>query len=610
MNATSEKFDGLLGPLLTLIGLAVTGAVLVVAVLVQRVDSNDSATMHALVSGAVKRETRSLADSTATTAHWDDAVDHIYGRIDAEWTRTNLSYPMHSYIIDDQGNMLWTCPPNGKGPVVPLAGAIGNGLATLMARLPHNQRTAERMTTAIAFPVRFQGRPAVIAGMAILPLMRPKQVGRLRYFVLVRELDSRVLAAWGDAYGLATIGWSPLTGDAPNRLLVRDAENVPMGTIAWPLATAGQDALRGILPILLAVGGAFALTSAWLLRLILRSRRRLEDSMRAAKAEASRAECSATEAAGALGAAEEARARADQLAARAIEEHTRHEAELRESQRHVAEELRQSLASLVADLLDSAGALEDSADTTLSVIASQQAEAFAIRDRSHEASRASQSITDKLADLSTSIAEIGAASERAHVAANNASQQSARARGTNGNLVHNVDLIREAADRITVIANQTNLLALNATIEAARAGEAGRGFAVVAGEVKGLAKQVGDTTSTIKVRVDGVFSAVHETVALVDQVDGIMAALLDAVAKAAVTADQQREAVGAIQRSSIGIADNARISDEAITAISAALNQVADTAGSTRAIGLAVRERAEKLDERFAALVERLAATA
>jgi methyl-accepting chemotaxis protein len=435
-------------------------------------------------------------------------------------------------------------------------------------------------------------------------------VGRLRYLVLVRELDSRVLAAWGDAYDLASIGWSPLTGDAPNRLLVRDAKNVPLGTIAWPLSTAGTDALRGILPILLAVGGAFALTSAWLLRLILRSRRRLEDSMRAAKAEASRAESSATEAAGALSAAEEARARADQLAARAIEEHTRHESELRESQRHVAEELRQSLASLVADLLDSAGALEDSADTTLSVIASQQAEARSIRDRSHEASRASQSITDKLTDLSASIAEIGVASERAHVAANNASQQSARARGTNDNLVRNVDLIREAADRIAEIAGQTNLLALNATIEAARAGEAGRGFAVVAGEVKGLAKQVGDTTYTIKGRVDGVFSAVHETVALVDEVDGIMAALLDAVAKAAMTADQQRAAVGAIQRSSIGIADNARVSDEAITAISAALNQVADTAGSTRAIGLAVRERAEKLDERFAALVERLAAAA
>lgn len=84
MGTAGKKFDGLLAPLLTLIGLAVTGAALVVVSLVHRVDSNDSTTMHALVSGALKRETRSLADSTSTTAHWDDAVDHIYGRVDAE----------------------------------------------------------------------------------------------------------------------------------------------------------------------------------------------------------------------------------------------------------------------------------------------------------------------------------------------------------------------------------------------------------------------------------------------------------------------------------------------------------------------------------------------
>jgi len=93
-------------------------------------------------------------------------------------------------------------------------------------------------------------------------------------------------------------------------------------------------------------------------------------------------------------------------------------------------------------------------------------------------------------------------------------------------------------------------------------------------------------------------------------VDGIMGALLDAVGKAATTAHQQHQAVGVIQRNSIGIADNVRTSEEAITAISAALDQVAETADSTRVIGLAVRGHAEKLDARFAALVERLEAAA
>ena len=592
MDVVGKKFDGLLAPLLTLIGLAAIGAALVIVSLVHRVDSNDSATMHALVSGAVKRETRSLADSTSTTAHWDDAVDHLYGRVDAEWARTNLSYPMHSYIIDDRGNILWAGPPNGKGTAVPLAGAIGSSLATLMSRLPRNQRIAERMTTGIAFPVRFQGRPAVISGMPILPLLRPKQLGPLRYFVFVLELDSRELSAWGDAYGLASIGWSSMTGDAPNRLTVRDAANVPVGTIVWPLATAGQDALRGILPILLAVGGAFALTSAWLLRLILRSRRRLEDSMREAQAEAARAERSAAETAGALRQAEEARVRADQLAAQAIEERARHEVQLRESQRQVAEELRRSLASLVTDLIGSAGALERSADTMLSVIADQQAQTGAIRDRSHEASRATQSISDTLTELSSSIGEIGTASEQARIAANDASQQSARARSTNGNLVRNVDLIREAAELITQIAGQTNLLALNATIEAARAGEAGRGFAVVAAEVKSLSDQTAKSTEEIARLIAEIQASTQAAVDAVETMGGHIVEIDGVATSVAAAMEEQDAATRQISRS---ISESASAAKE----VSAKIGDVSRDAAS-------VNERAAEVRQAIAGMAANL----
>ena len=78
--------------------------------------------------------------------------------------------------------------------------------------------------------------------------------------------------------------------------------------------------------------------------------------------------------------------------------------------------------------------------------------------------------------------------------------------------------IGEIVELISDITEQTNVLALNAAIQAASAGEAGRGFTVVAEEVQRLAERSGEATKqiaaivkTIQTDTQGAVSAMEES---------------------------------------------------------------------------------------------------
>ncbi len=97
--------------------------------------------------------------------------------------------------------------------------------------------------------------------------------------------------------------------------------------------------------------------------------------------------------------------------------------------------------------------------------------------------------------------------------------------------------IGEITELISDITEQTNVLALNAAIQAASAGEAGRGFSVVAEEVQRLAERSADATRQI--------AALVKTI----QTD-------------------TQDAVGAMERSTQGVVEGAKLSDNAGSALS------------------------------------------
>ena len=77
--------------------------------------------------------------------------------------------------------------------------------------------------------------------------------------------------------------------------------------------------------------------------------------------------------------------------------------------------------------------------------------------------------------------------------------------------------IGEIVDLISDITEQTNVLALNAAIQAASAGEAGRGFSVVAEEVQRLAERSAEATKQIGALVKTIQSDTQDAVAAMEK---------------------------------------------------------------------------------------------
>lgn len=95
--------------------------------------------------------------------------------------------------------------------------------------------------------------------------------------------------------------------------------------------------------------------------------------------------------------------------------------------------------------------------------------------------------------------------------------------------------ISEIVDLISDITEQTNVLALNAAIQAASAGEAGRGFSVVAEEVQRLAERSAEATKQIAAIVRVIQADTHDAVsAMEDSTRGVVegAKLSDAAGQA------------------------------------------------------------------------------
>ena len=161
--------------------------------------------------------------------------------------------------------------------------------------------------------------------------------------------------------------------------------------------------------------------------------------------------------------------------------------------------------------------------------------------------------------------------------------------------------IGEIVELISDITEQTNVLALNAAIQAASAGEAGRGFSVVAEEVQRLAERSGEATKQIDAIVKTIQSDTQDAVAAMDKstqgvVDG--AKLSDSAGQALQEIERiSRELAELIQGISAQTSKQSSSVTDVTKGMQGILRITDETTEGTRQANVSIGELARLADE-------------
>ena len=275
-----------------------------------------------------------------------------------------------------------------------------------------------------------------------------------------------------------------------------------------------------------------------------------------------------------------------------------------------------------SELLNSAVALDDNAQSTLSTVDSVDRAVNEIADgatsQAKDAIRASENVAimgDMLAATNRDIDDLNDNARIMRESSEKATGSLDELMRVNKEVIDAIELIynqtnrtnessmkiREATNIISNISDETNLLSLNASIEAARAGEQGRGFAVVANEIQHLAEQSGSSTDSIATMVNELINDSNMAVETMGRVREIVLSQSRNVAETqAVVAqvidaiENSIESIASIEQQSVRLN---QAKDEIVEVVESLSAVAEENAASTEETSAATTEVANSFNE-------------
>ena len=291
--------------------------------------------------------------------------------------------------------------------------------------------------------------------------------------------------------------------------------------------------------------------------------------------------------------------RSRQLESEAAEARLAAEARRRSDLRAMAERFERTVGGIIAQVSDSATALQGTAQTMTATATRTASQSSTVAAAAEEAAANVSTVAAAAEELGASVEEIGrqveGSTRLAQGAVSEAGQTGALVRDLSGAVAR----IGDVVGLIAAIAGQTNLLALNATIEAARAGEAGRGFAVVAGEVKALAAQTARATEEIAGQIAGIQGATGGAVAAIGAITGRIQEISGVASAIAAAVEEQGSATREIVRN-VG---QAAVGTGAVTSTILGVAGAAEETGRAAAAVLAAASALSRQSETLTAEV-------